>query len=108
MCQVAAHWIRAAVNASQHYDPAWLLSSHHSKVVLPSSHHNHVPAMQEFQEEVAIMRLLRHTNVLLFLGASTRPPKLSIITQYLPRGSLFHLLHRSAPLGALPNPKPRS
>ena len=31
-----------------------------------------------------------------FMGACTKPPKLSIVTQYVPRGSLFHLLHRSA------------
>lgn len=40
--------------------------------------------------QVRIMRGLRHPNVVLFMGAVTRPPNLSIITEYLPRynGSL--------------------
>ena len=31
------------------------------------------------------MRRLRHPNVVLFMGAVTRPPNLSIITEFLPR-----------------------
>lgn len=31
------------------------------------------------------MRRLRHPNVVLFMGAVTRPPNLSIISEYLPR-----------------------
>lgn len=31
------------------------------------------------------MRRLRHPNVVLFMGAVTRPPHLSIITEFLPR-----------------------
>lgn len=45
--------------------------------------------------EIAIMMRLRHPNVLLFMGAVTEPPNLSIVTQFLPRGSLFRLLHKS-------------
>ncbi|XP_061348416.1 serine/threonine-protein kinase EDR1-like [Gastrolobium bilobum] len=51
-------------------------------------------ALSEFKREVRIMRRLRHRNVVLFMGAVTRPPNLSIITEFLPRGSLYHLLHR--------------
>lgn len=40
------------------------------------------------------MKRLRHVNVLLFLGAVTAPPNLAIVTQFMPRGSLFRLLHR--------------
>ncbi|KAI5382537.1 putative serine/threonine-protein kinase sis8, variant 2 [Lathyrus oleraceus] len=40
------------------------------------------------------MRRLRHPNVVLFMGAITRPPNLSIVTEFLPRGSLYRLLHR--------------
>ncbi|KAJ6832820.1 serine/threonine-protein kinase EDR1-like [Iris pallida] len=40
------------------------------------------------------MLRLRHPNVVLFMGAVTRPPNLSILTEYLPRGSLYRLLHR--------------
>ncbi|XP_071730365.1 probable serine/threonine-protein kinase SIS8 isoform X2 [Rutidosis leptorrhynchoides] len=51
--------------------------------------------LTQFKGEVEIMLRLRHPNVVLFMGAVTRPPNLSILTEYLPRGSLFRLLHRS-------------
>ncbi|KAK9148976.1 hypothetical protein Scep_007733 [Stephania cephalantha] len=44
--------------------------------------------------KVKIMLRLRHPNVVLFMGAVTRPPNLSILTEFLPRGSLYRLLHR--------------
>ncbi|KAF5467995.1 hypothetical protein F2P56_012193 [Juglans regia] len=40
------------------------------------------------------MLRLRHPNVVLFMGAVTRPPHFSILTEFLPRGSLYRLLHR--------------
>ncbi|XP_078430906.1 protein kinase superfamily protein isoform X2 [Wolffia australiana] len=52
-------------------------------------------ALDEFRREVRIMRRLRHPNVVLFMGAVTRPPHLSIVTEFLPRGSLYRILHRS-------------
>ncbi|CAI9773140.1 unnamed protein product [Fraxinus pennsylvanica] len=51
-------------------------------------------ALAQFRCEVEIMLRLRHPNVVLFMGAVTRPPNLSILTEFLPRGSLFKLLHR--------------
>ncbi|XVF06254.1 hypothetical protein REPUB_Repub06bG0032000 [Reevesia pubescens] len=51
-------------------------------------------ALAEFKREVRIMRRLRHPNVVLFMGAVTRPPSLSIISEFLPRGSLYKILHR--------------
>ena len=44
--------------------------------------------------EVDIMRRLRHPNVILLMGAVTVPGNLSIVTEFLHRGSLFKLLHR--------------
>lgn len=52
-------------------------------------------ALVQFRYEVEIMLRLRHPNVVLFMGAVTRPPNLSILTEFLPRGSLYRLLHRS-------------
>ncbi|XP_039116657.1 uncharacterized protein LOC120252544 isoform X2 [Dioscorea cayenensis subsp. rotundata] len=43
-------------------------------------------ALDEFRREVKIMRRLRCPNVL-FMGAVTRPPNLSIVSEFLPR---FH------------------
>ncbi|KAF5197986.1 Serine/threonine-protein kinase EDR1 [Thalictrum thalictroides] len=51
-------------------------------------------ALDEFRSEVRIMRRLRHPNVVHFVGAVTRPPNLSIVTEFLPRGSLYRILHR--------------
>lgn len=51
-------------------------------------------ALEEFRKEVRIMKRLRHPNVVLFMGAITRVPNLSIVTEFLPRGSLFRLIHR--------------
>ncbi|XP_066384132.1 serine/threonine-protein kinase EDR1-like isoform X1 [Miscanthus floridulus] len=51
-------------------------------------------ALDEFRSEVRIMRRLRHPNIVLFMGAVTRPPNLSIVSEYLPRGSLYKILHR--------------
>ncbi|KAF8085148.1 hypothetical protein N665_0678s0008 [Sinapis alba] len=51
--------------------------------------------IQSFRQEVSLMRRLRHPNVLLFMGAVTSPPRLCIVSEFLPRGSLFRLLQRS-------------
>ncbi|GAV56948.1 Pkinase_Tyr domain-containing protein/EDR1 domain-containing protein [Cephalotus follicularis] len=51
-------------------------------------------ALIQFRCEVEIMLRLRHPNVVLFMGAVTRPPHFSILTEFLPRGSLYRLLHR--------------
>ncbi|KAE8817350.1 Serine/threonine-protein kinase CTR1 [Hordeum vulgare] len=55
----------------------------------------HLDRFKEFMREVAIMKSLRHPNIVLFMGAVTEPPNLSIVTEYLSRGSLYKLLHRS-------------
>ncbi|KAL2317611.1 hypothetical protein Fmac_031487 [Flemingia macrophylla] len=50
----------------------------------------------EWHGSVAIMKRVRHPNVVLFMGAVTKRPHLSIVTEYLPRGSLFRLIHKPA------------
>ncbi|KAF8404720.1 hypothetical protein HHK36_009609 [Tetracentron sinense] len=50
--------------------------------------------LKEFLREVAILKRVRHPNVVLFMGAVTKHPHLSIVTEYLPRGSLYRLIHR--------------
>ncbi|KOM42761.1 hypothetical protein LR48_Vigan05g036500 [Vigna angularis] len=42
------------------------------------------------------MKRVRHPNVVLFMGSVTKRPHLSIVTEYLPRGSLYRLIHRPA------------
>ncbi|GMG99473.1 hypothetical protein Nepgr_001313 [Nepenthes gracilis] len=41
-----------------------------------------------------MMKRLWHPNIVLFMGAVTQPPNLSIVTEYLSRGSLYRLLHK--------------
>ncbi|MFS7909467.1 putative protein kinase TKL-CTR1-DRK-2 family [Helianthus anomalus] len=48
-----------------------------------------------FRKEVCLMKRLRHPNILLFMGAVISPQYLCIVTELLPRGSLFKLLQRS-------------
>ncbi|GMP76319.1 hypothetical protein CsSME_00033054 [Camellia sinensis var. sinensis] len=48
-----------------------------------------------FRKEVSLMKRFRHPNVLLFMGAVTSPQRLCIVTEFLPRGSLFRLLQRN-------------
>ncbi|XP_015061320.1 probable serine/threonine-protein kinase DDB_G0272254 isoform X1 [Solanum pennellii] len=49
-----------------------------------------------FKQEISLMKRLRHPNILLFMGAVTSPQRLCIVTEFLPRGSLFRLLQRNA------------
>ncbi|KAI9195565.1 hypothetical protein LWI28_016111 [Acer negundo] len=51
--------------------------------------------IHSFRQEVSLMKRLRHPNILLFMGAVTSPQRLCIVTEFLPRGSLFRLLQRN-------------
>uniref|UniRef100_A0A7S0RF32 non-specific serine/threonine protein kinase n=1 Tax=Chlamydomonas leiostraca TaxID=1034604 RepID=A0A7S0RF32_9CHLO len=51
--------------------------------------------VRDFRAEVSIMSRLRHPNVVLFMGAVVQPSHLAIVTEFVPRGSLFRLLHRA-------------
>ncbi|KAH9557357.1 hypothetical protein CY35_07G081500 [Sphagnum magellanicum] len=50
---------------------------------------------QDFCNEISILSRLRHPNVILFLGACTKPPHLSMVTEYMHIGSLYRLIHFS-------------
>ncbi|KAL3650753.1 hypothetical protein CASFOL_007156 [Castilleja foliolosa] len=51
-------------------------------------------ALEQFKCEIEIMLRLRHPNVVLLMGAVMQSPNMSILTEFLPRGSLYKLLHR--------------
>ncbi|KAI3934701.1 hypothetical protein MKW92_003459 [Papaver armeniacum] len=53
--------------------------------------------LRTFRQEVLLMKRLRHPNVLLFMGAVTSRQHLWIVTEFLPRGSLYQLLRRNLP-----------
>lgn len=60
--------------------------------------------MAEFMVEMKLMSKLRHNNVVAFLGASIYVPKLAIILEFMPGGSLYRAIHRRRRnnLGAFP------
>eukprot|EP00897_Mesotaenium_endlicherianum_P009163 jgi/Mesen1/8275/ME000448S07418 len=57
---------------------------------------------QEFAQEVFIMRKVRHKNVVQFIGACTKPPNLSIVTEFMSGGSVYDYLHKQRATMKLP------
>lgn len=51
--------------------------------------------LRSFKQEVSIMKKLRHPNILLYMGAVASNNRLCIVTEFLARGSLLRILHRS-------------
>jgi hypothetical protein len=50
--------------------------------------------MAEFMVEMKLMSKLRHVNIVTFLGASIAAPKLAILLEFMPGGSLYRAIHR--------------
>jgi len=50
----------------------------------------------EFGRETAILSLLRHPNIVMYLGVCTKP--LMLVMELMPRGSLYDLLHLNSDL----------
>ena len=49
--------------------------------------------LEEFRNECSVMEVIRHPNIVMFLGACTKPPHLCIILEYCSKGSLWSCLH---------------
>ncbi len=56
---------------------------------------------KSFQDEVRVMTSLRHPNVVLFMAASTKPPKMCIVMEFMALGSLYDV-RRPLPFAAAP------
>ncbi|XP_047947838.1 probable serine/threonine-protein kinase SIS8 [Salvia hispanica] len=52
--------------------------------------------IEDFCNEISILSRIRHPNVILFLGACTTPPRLSLVTEFMEMSSLYYLIHASA------------
>lgn len=50
-------------------------------------------ALNSFKKEVDICSRIHHPNVVLFMGASTKPPHMAIVTELMPKGNLQQILH---------------
>eukprot|EP00930_Biecheleria_cincta_P082443 TRINITY_DN72178_c0_g1_i1.p1 TRINITY_DN72178_c0_g1~~TRINITY_DN72178_c0_g1_i1.p1 ORF type:complete len:1736 (-),score=337.57 TRINITY_DN72178_c0_g1_i1:53-5203(-) len=53
------------------------------------------PQLEELEKEIAALRGLNHPRLVGFIGACLTPPNLCIITEFMPGGSLHHLLHKA-------------
>jgi len=51
--------------------------------------------LEELEKEVGALRGLDHPRLVSFVGACLQPPNLCIVTEYMPGGSLHHLLHKA-------------
>ncbi|KAK9285229.1 hypothetical protein L1049_024417 [Liquidambar formosana] len=53
--------------------------------------------MEDFCNEISILsyQTMLFLAVILFLGACTKPPRLSMVTEYMELGSLYYLIHLS-------------
>mmetsp|Transcript_4120 Transcript_4120/g.12053 ORF Transcript_4120/g.12053 Transcript_4120/m.12053 type:complete len:271 (-) Transcript_4120:48-860(-) len=49
--------------------------------------------LEEFQKEVTNLSLLSHPRLIHLVGAAFQPPSLCIVTEFMPNGSLYSLLH---------------
>ncbi|XP_031400791.1 serine/threonine-protein kinase STY17-like isoform X2 [Punica granatum] len=58
--------------------------------------------LKDFAQEIYIMRKIRHKNVVQFIGACTRPPRLCIVTEFMSRGSVYDFLHKQKGVFKLP------
>ncbi|ETV84086.1 TKL/DRK protein kinase, variant 2 [Aphanomyces astaci] len=57
--------------------------------------------MDDYTQEVAMLRQLKHPNIVLFIGACIQP-KLMILTEYCARRSLYCVIHTHAMFATMP------
>lgn len=50
--------------------------------------------LEEFKKEVGNLQALRHERLVSFIGAAYVAPSLCIVTEFMPNGSLYDLLHQ--------------
>jgi ABC-type phosphate transport system substrate-binding protein len=62
------------------------------RMLLPTNS-DRMGVVENFVREASTMALLRHPNIVQFLGASVSPPYLYLITEYCTQGSLWDVLH---------------
>ncbi|CAG7725228.1 unnamed protein product [Allacma fusca] len=61
--------------------------------VLDMTYLDNEKTLEQFKQEVSIFRKTRHENVVLFMGACMKPPRLAIVTSMCKGNSLYTHLH---------------
>eukprot|EP01103_Thecamoeba_quadrilineata_P014223 TRINITY_DN417_c0_g1_i3.p1 TRINITY_DN417_c0_g1~~TRINITY_DN417_c0_g1_i3.p1 ORF type:complete len:233 (-),score=24.91 TRINITY_DN417_c0_g1_i3:557-1255(-) len=51
---------------------------------------------RDFVKEIQLLSMLRHPNIVQFLGAVTIPPNPFLVTEFMSKGSLHSILHESS------------
>merc|ERR1712113_213771 len=56
--------------------------------------HIGAPQLEEFGKEVANLQALKHLRLVRFIGVAFTAPSLCTVTEFMPNGSLYELLHQ--------------
>lgn len=65
----------------------------HGDVAIKHLHVKNDTTLEQFKMEVAIFRKTRHDNLILFMGACMKPPKLAIVTSFSKGNTLYTHIH---------------
>ncbi|KAI5640898.1 protein tyrosine kinase domain-containing protein [Phthorimaea operculella] len=78
------------------YEASWKRSNPANSTVAVKTLKDDTMALKDFLEEAAIMKEMRHPNLVRLLGVCTREPPFYIITEFMSRGNLLDYLRSSA------------
>src|SRR5690606_15376222 len=53
-------------------------------------------ASRAFADEFPKLRIFSHPNILPVIGCTNSPPNLIVVSQWMPYGSLYHVLHEQS------------
>jgi hypothetical protein len=81
----------------QVYQAVWKGTDVAVKVVPAGDVQQGKAVCKTFKHEVRVMRELRHPNVVLFMAACTKPPRLCIVMELMELGSLYDVPPHSTP-----------
>ncbi|XP_070176978.1 tyrosine-protein kinase Abl-like [Littorina saxatilis] len=74
------------------YEAVW---KRYNKVVAVKTLKEDTMALKDFLEEAAIMKEMKHPNLVQLLGVCTREPPFYIVTEFMPHGNLLDYLRGS-------------
>ncbi|KAK2719901.1 tyrosine-protein kinase Abl-like isoform X2 [Artemia franciscana] len=84
--------MRAKLGGGQYGDVYEALWKRHGMVVAVKTLKDDTMALEDFLEEAAIMKAMRHPNLVQLLGVCTREPPFYIVTEFMTNGNLLDYL----------------